>query len=238
MSNPNQGWQTSPPPFPQQPPGEPDHRATVTMRRGVLASLSLLVVGATAVAAGLIGYTIGKDRDRTESVVASTVTLDAPLDPSSSTTSQAPSERSRIGAATTNGAAAVTLTGVTTPSSLDFYKSDFEATKPRTGSRYVLAELKVTNNGRKPVSPLYAVDVRLTDGQGREFSVVDDNFSIRQNFGRTLADEMPDDLQPGLSTQVYYAFEIPVGTTIEAFGYRDDAASDDDPWTEYSVTLR
>ncbi|GEE03973.1 hypothetical protein nbrc107696_44190 [Gordonia spumicola] len=223
-----------PEPAPNQHPPTDPAPATIAMRRGVLVMLTLLVVAGTAAAAGLIGYSIGKDDSADRGVVAITDT--APTSESATSSERETAEPNAIGVPTTNGAMGVTMTKITAPATLDFYDSDYEATKPRAGSRYVLVAIKVTNNGKKPVTPLYAVDVRLVDADGREFSKVEDNYSIRENFSRS--EEVPDYLQPGLSTEVYYAFEVPVGAHVVAFGYRDQQSEYDAAWTEYSVDVR
>ncbi|WP_341267008.1 hypothetical protein [Gordonia malaquae] len=222
-----------------QPPVAPPGPPTVAIRRSVLLLLSIVVVAGTAAGAGLIGYSIGKGRSD-DTVVAATTSTHTNSDSSPSTEeSTVPSvDRKPMGEAATNGSAGVTLNRVMSPATIDFYDSDFVAKKPRAGTRFVLVALKVANNGQKPMSPLYVIDARLTDDRGREFSVVEDNGLMRENFSRNLSDELPDDLQPGLSAEVYYAFEVPLEADIVAFGFRDDAAEYDAPWTEYTVAIR
>jgi len=209
----------------------------------VLLVLSIVVVAGTAAGAGLIGYSIGKDRSD-DTVVAATTSTRTNDNSSTSTEestdeSTAPStDRKQMGEAATNGDVGVTVNRAMAPATIDFYESDFAAKKPREGTTFVLVSTKATNNGKKPVSPLFLIAARLIDDRGREFSPVEDNYSIRENFARQLSDDLPDDLQPGLSAEVYYAFEVPRDASIVAFGFRDNDAESDKPWTEITLTIR
>lgn len=155
---------------------------------------------------------------------------------SAATVSVTPStleELPTIGDTQTHGGATVTLIDAEASRTLERNTSGhregsgyetFEVVEADQGGRFVIATTEVQNDGSSSMDLTCSLPImaKVVDAQGREFDTVKSLYELRGN------PECNDQLQPGFSSEMTYAFLVPEGADIRGIYFQDLNLNDGD----------
>lgn len=235
MSNPNMPQATQPAPQPEK------RQRCVTLKRHVFI---LLIVG--IVAALLIGYfggrlsiveranaVISQKNARIEdlktsldSVKKQLTDAQSRLDPSGDDddSDSAGIQQGSIGQTVTNGGIDMKLISAGEQPTISFdtcgdtcSDGTYAPKSPDANTKYWVATVEVKNNTKQPldITCSYPYDIKALNSDNQQYTPIDNLYNVEGN------PECNAELQPGLSTQVTYPFQVPLDVKMVAIAFRD-----------------
>ena len=198
---------------------------TITMAKSAFFALLFGAVVVTAVVVGTLTAVVTSDSD--DSATRSTRSADSRSGGVTGTNSTATTTSEvalyEMNQPAINGSLKFSLLSAErVPSAVQYKSSDgnygFVSVSPKQNAKFILLKASIENVGRVGFDTQNAVNISVGDDQDRFFRTVEDNYSLELNFGR---EELPDELQPGFSTDMYYLFEVPASATINVLAIAD-----------------
>ena len=202
-------------------------RASVSVRT-LIFTVTATAVAVAVISVGATAAIVGGSDSVANRAPSTTAVYEAPVGGTNPTvTTTAEPEIDDIGDPVVNGSARLTVAEVTYPATVERYRSSdsagggYVAVEPKPSATFVLVKTTLENAGRVGFSTNNGVQAAVMDMDQRFFKTVEKQYDIRLNFERAVADEHPDELQPGFSTTMYYLFEIPETAEVFAFAFAD-----------------
>ena len=224
------------------PPMPDGKKRNVTLKRSVFI---LLVVG--IVAALALGYIVGRltvvyranavisqKNSRIEkletslgSVKKQLADAQARLDPSGDDDGDSDSagiQQGSIGQTVTNGGIDMKLISAGEQPTISFdtcgdrcSNGSYAPKSPDTDTKYWVAVVEVKNNTKQPldITCSYPYDIKALNSDNQQYTPIDNLYNVEGN------PECNAELQPGLSTQVTYPFQVPLDVKMIAIAFRD-----------------
>ncbi|MBM6982042.1 MAG: DUF4352 domain-containing protein [Bifidobacterium thermophilum] len=245
----------------QQPPAEqPSKRgATVLLKRPVFV---MLIVG--IVVALLVGYGIGRlttiSRDNVvisqknskiekldtslESVKKQLADATASSDSSddSSNNSEDNPQQGQIGQTVDNGGIEMKLISASEQSTINYdtcgdgcSNGKYAPKSPDANTKYWVAVVEVKNNTKQPLDITcgYPYEIKALNSDNQQYTPIENLYQVQGN------PECNASLQPGLSAQVTYPFQVPLDAKMVALAFHDvgDSLSGTGGQEEYSYLI-
>lgn len=249
----------------QQPPAEqpPEREASVLLKRSVFV---MLIVG--IVVALLVGYGIGRlttiSRDNVviaqrnskieklntslQSVkkqladaTASSVSSEDSSDDSGDN-SEDKLQQGQIGQTVDNGGIEMKLISASEQSTINYdtcgdgcSNGKYAPKSPDANTKYWVAVVEVKNNTKQPLDITcgYPYEIKALNSDNQQYTPIENLYQIQGN------PECNASLQPGLSAQVTYPFQVPLDVKMVALAFRDvgDLLSGTGGQEEYSYLI-
>lgn len=238
---PNRPQQVMPQPVPQVPQS-PGHGARhVTLKR---ATLILLIAG--IIAALVVGYIAGRLTiiSRANSIIAQKnsriekleTSLDSVkkqladankrLNPTNGTNDDSNDaiQQGQIGETVVNGGIEMKLVSASEQATISYdtcgdscSNGTYAPKSPDASTKYWVAVVEVKNNTKKPldITCSYPYEIYALNSDSQQYTPIDALYQVEGN------PECNVDLQPGLSTQVTYPFQVPLDVKMVAVAFRD-----------------
>lgn len=93
---------------------------------------------------------------------------------------------------------------------------EYAPKKPDENTKYWVAHVEVTNNGKKPINITcsYPYEIVAVNSDNQQYTPIDNIYDVEGN-------PMCTELQPGMSTKVTYPFQVPLSAKMVAIAFRD-----------------
>lgn len=106
---------------------------------------------------------------------------------------------------------------------------------PDTDTKYWVAVVEVKNNTKQPldITCSYPYDIKALNSDNQQYTPIDNLYNVEGN------PECNAELQPGLSTQVTYPFQVPLDVKMVIIAFRDvgDLTAGEGGEDEYSYLV-
>ncbi|MCF2561021.1 DUF4352 domain-containing protein [Bifidobacterium boum] len=248
-----------------QPPAEqpPEREASVLLKRSVFV---MLIVG--IVVALLVGYGIGRlttiSRDNVviaqknskieklntslQSVkkqladaTASSDSIEDSSDDSGDNSEDKP-QQGQIGQTVDNGGIEMKLISASEQSTINYdtcgdgcSNGSYAPKSPDANTKYWVAVVEVKNNTKQPLDITcgYPYEIKALNSDNQQYTPIENLYQVQGN------PECNVSLQPGLSAQVTYPFQVPLDAKMVALAFRDvgDLLSGTGGQEEYSYLI-
>lgn len=168
--------------------------------------------------------------DYYSSLIEKQATDDKETESDKSDNKSQPTTSNGVGTSLTNGGITLTLQSIDEPVSVAQNREGNQPDlTPEGGTKFFSATFQVKNDTISPIDITcsYPIDIRAVNDKSQMYTPIDGLYKIPGN------PECNADLQPGLTTNVTYVFNMPVDTDIRGIAWRD--VTDFNVDNDYSV---
>lgn len=151
-------------------------------------------------------------------------------------------QQGKTGEIVTNGGIEMKLISASEQSTINYdtcgdgcSNGEYAPKSPDEGTKYWIATVEVKNNTKKPLDITcgYPYEIIALNSKNQQYTPIQDLYQVQGN------PECNAQLQPGLSTQTTYPFQVPLDAKMTAIAFRDvgDLTTGEDGEDEYSYLI-